>query len=208
LLENIKLKKCTKCQIEKLINEFNKLTNHKFKTICKKCLNLYNKEYNVKNNTILLKKKHCYRQQNADKLHQSAKQWREENKEKHLENGRKWREQNKNYHNIRRKTNLQYKISSNLRSRLSQALRNNQKVGSAVNDLGCSIDELKTHLESKFTEGMTWTNYGEWHIDHIKPLALFNLQDRSHFLEACHYSNLQPLWAKDNLSKGSRILSS
>ena len=73
-----------------------------------------------------------------------------------------------------------------------------------VKDLGCSIEELKTHLESQFQPRMTWDNYGKWHIDHIKPLSNFNLENKEEFKEACNYKNLQPLWAKDNLIKGAK----
>ena len=88
------------------------------------------------------------------------------------------------------------------------ALKGNYKNGSAVKDLGCSIDELKTYLESKFQLGMTWDNWSKdgWHIDHIKPLSSFDLTDKKQLLEACHYTNLQPLWATDNLSKGDKII--
>jgi len=107
----------------------------------------------------------------------------------------------------RMETDIQFKISATLRSRLFRALRNNQKTGSAVRDLGCSIPELKTYLESKFQPGMTWGNWSHagWHIDHIKPLASFDLGDRNQLLEACNYTNLQPLWAIDNFSKGDKI---
>ena len=73
-----------------------------------------------------------------------------------------------------------------------------------MSDLGCTIPELKQYLESKFQEGMTWENWGVhgWHIDHIIPLSSFDLTCREQFLKVCHYTNLQPLWAKDNLSKG------
>jgi len=103
-------------------------------------------------------------------------------------------------------TNNLFKIKAILRARLNEALKNNQKSGSAVRDLGCSVEFLKTHLESKFTEGMNWENHGEWHMDHIKPLASFNLENREELLKACHYSNLQPLWAEDNLSKGDKYV--
>ena len=95
------------------------------------------------------------------------------------------------------------KIKHRLRSRLSKAIHGNYRTGSAVRDLGCSIADLKKHLESKFKCGMSWDNYGQWHIDHVKPLSKFNLTDKKELKKACHYSNLQPLWAKDNLRKGS-----
>jgi len=72
-----------------------------------------------------------------------------------------------------------------------------------VQDLGCTIDELKLYLEAQFEPWMTWDNYGYygWHIDHIKPLANFDLTNRDQFLEACHYTNLQPMFWHDNLTK-------
>jgi hypothetical protein len=91
---------------------------------------------------------------------------------------------------------------------LKSAIKGNFKIGSAVNDLGCSIEQLKQYLESKFLLGMTWDNWTTdgWHIDHIKPLASFDLTDKKQFLEACHYTNLQPLWATDNIIKSDKIL--
>lgn len=102
------------------------------------------------------------------------------------------------------KVDIAFRLKHNLRSRLNRALKNDQKTGSAVRDLGCSIEELKAHLESKFLPGMTWDNWAKdgWHIDHIRPLSSFNLQDPEEFKKACHYMNLQPLWAEENLKKG------
>jgi len=102
---------------------------------------------------------------------------------------------------------LEFKIANNLRTRLNAAIRNKAKVGSAVSDLGCSIEELIIHLEKLFLPGMTWGNKGKdgWHIDHIIPLARFDLTDKKQFLQACHYTNLQPMWAKDNAKKGTKI---
>ena len=140
-----------------------------------------------------------------------GKVWRQNNKNKRKIKNKNWYQKNKNkiriYRNNKIKTDIQYKLSENLRHRLRNAIQSNQKVGSAVKDLGCTIDELKTYLESKFKPSMTWDNYGYygWHIDHIKPLASFDLTDRKQFLEACHYTNLQPLWANENLSKGKKV---
>lgn len=77
-----------------------------------------------------------------------------------------------------------------------------------MRDLGCTIEELKAHLESLFKPGMTWDNWGHtgdvWHLDHIIPLASFDLTDPEQVKLACHYTNLQPLWATENLQKGAR----
>ncbi len=98
----------------------------------------------------------------------------------------------------------EFRLSSNLRTRLNKAIKSNAKTGSAVSDLGCTIKYLKSYLESMFKIGMTWDNYGKWHIDHIKPLISFDLTNPLELKKACHYTNLQPLWATDNLVKGSK----
>ena len=95
-----------------------------------------------------------------------------------------------------------FRLRKNLRNRIRQAMKVGL-AGSAVKDLGCSVEELKQYLESKFQPGMHWKNYGRrgWHIDHIIPLVRFDLSDRDQFLKAAHYTNLQPMWAKDNRTK-------
>lgn len=102
---------------------------------------------------------------------------------------------------------LHDKIRVNLRNRLNKAIIGDFKSGSAVSDLGCSIKEFKAYLESKFKPGMTWDNWARdgWHIDHIVPLASFDLSNISQLKEACHYTNLQPLWAIDNLKKSDKV---
>lgn len=75
---------------------------------------------------------------------------------------------------------------------------------SAVSDLGMSIPEFRGYIASKFQPGMTWENYGKWHLDHIHPLALFDLTDDDQARAACHYSNIQPLWAIDNQRKSCK----
>lgn len=150
-----------------------------------------------------------YREKHKDKL-----RLRKRNKKNDSEYQRNYRKQNKGkiraymneYRKERYNKDIQFRISTTLRSRLRTAIKNEFKIGSAIKDLGCSIIELKSYLESKFLSGMSWDNYGleGWHIDHVKPLSAFDLSDRKQMLEACHYTNLQPLWAKDNLSKSDK----
>jgi AraC-like DNA-binding protein len=121
----------------------------------------------------------------------SSSAWRINNKDK-IAADQKYRYQ----------TDVQRRIATNIRSRLNKALKGAYKPASIIDSLGCSPGELKRYLESQFAKNMSWKNYGQWHIDHIEPLARFNLADPVEFNRACHYTNLQPLWAKDNLSKG------
>ena len=85
-------------------------------------------------------------------------------------------------------------------------LKHNRKHGTTIKLLGCNINELRFYLEGKFIDGMSWDNYGEWHIDHIRPCASFDLTDPEQQKKCFHYTNLQPLWAEDNLSKGDKII--
>ena len=108
-----------------------------------------------------------------------------------------------------RKRIMSKSIGDKLRARIStiirQKMQGKRKAGSAVKDLGCTLMELMDHLESKFQDGMNWENYGEWHIDHIKPLSMFDLTNEEDFKIAVHYKNLQPLWAIDNLKKSNKV---
>jgi len=94
-----------------------------------------------------------------------------------------------------------------LKNRIRYALKNNKKSNSTMNLVGCSLQELKKHLEKQFKQGMTWKNhslYG-WHIDHIKPCASFDLSNPEEQKKCFHYTNLQPLWAIDNIKKSNKI---
>ncbi len=100
---------------------------------------------------------------------------------------------------------VRYRLAVKLRQRLATAIREGAKGGSAVRDLGCSLDDLREHLQAKFQPGMSWENWGRkgWHIDHVRPLAQFDLCDPDQARAACHFTNLQPLWWIDNLRKGA-----
>lgn len=151
-------------------------------------------------------------QKHKKEINKYAKQWRQDHKEKTREWSKDYRREHKKEiakHNIEKyHSDIQHYLRARLRTRLWNALKRHFKAGSAVRDLGCSIAALKVHLEKQFINGMTWKNRGKWHIDHIRPLASFDLTDRGQFLEACNYKNLQPLWAQDNMSKGDKYTKS
>ena len=155
------------------------------------------KHYYANNCKKLKEYSRSYRIKHPDCIEQQHKNYRANNKEKI-----------RCYEQDRLHIDTNFKLRKMLRNRMVSAVKKNLKCGSSVKDLGCTIPELKQYLESKFQEGMTWENWGVhgWHIDHIVPLASFDLADREQFLKACHYTNLQPLWAKDNLSKGCKTL--
>jgi len=124
-------------------------------------------------------------------------------------------ERKNSYQRQKRKNDIQYKLGQILRVRLREAIRAKVKASKAIEYLGCTISELEAHLESQFhpnprtsSERMTWINHTKegWHIDHIKPLASFDLTDPEQLKEACHYTNLQPLWSQANLEKGSKAI--
>jgi hypothetical protein len=101
----------------------------------------------------------------------------------------------------RRKIDIIFKLVGNLRIRINLALKGNPKDSTTLKLVGCSVDFLKQHLQSKFTKGMSWSNYGKWHVDHIRPCASFDLSKVKEQRKCFHYTNLQPLWALDNLRK-------
>lgn len=108
---------------------------------------------------------------------------------------------------LRRRSDIERKLVRHLRRRFSKVLKGTTGKSKVVLELvGCSLPELRQYLERQFKPEMTWENYGfyGWHIDHVRPLAEFDLRDPAQQQIAFHFSNLQPLWAKDNLSKGSK----
>lgn len=144
----------------------------------------------------------------------------EKNKDSHSKYGKEYRSkpENKEKTSKRRKErfneDINFRISITMRSRLSMAVKTNSKTGSAVRDLGCSIEEFKLYIEAKFEPWMTWDNFGvykvggerKWHLDHIKPLASFDLTDDEQLKEAVNYKNYQPLCAIENIKKGAKSL--
>jgi len=140
-----------------------------------------------------------YRTENPEERRKTVAKYTAENKEKIRDFQRK-------YATKRYEEDVEFRIQKILRARLLVALKGRSKATSATRLVGCSIAKLKKHLELMFDSGMTWDNYGHrtWHIDHIIPLAAFDLTKPAQQRKAFHWKNLQPLWAIENLRKGAR----
>lgn len=215
-------KRCTQCQTEKDLGCFGTLRSSRdgLREVCKEC----RRDKYVTDRDRILQRAAVYRAAHSSEINQRARDdrkrrpehYRRRDQQAYQRDSRKrerclayyYRNKDKvrARYNERRRTDVQFRLAQNLRTRLNRSIKIHQKSGSAVRDLGCSIAALKAHLERQFREGMSWSNYGTWHIDHIAPLSRFDLTDREQLLKACHYTNLQPLWANDNIAKSDRVV--
>jgi len=180
-----------------------KCTKKKYRDSHKDKLNTYSKEYNKS----YIRDKDYYKK-NKTKVLQYLKKYRQTKKGKLITKtaSNKWSnsEKGKAYKRRYLKINMRYRLGKNLRLRIWHALKGNSKSNSTINLLGCTIEELKQHLQKQFKPDMNWDNYGKWHIDHIKPCAKFDLTIKENQEKCFHYTNLQPLWAVENLKKGGK----
>ena len=148
-----------------------------------------------------------WRAKNPEKVNENSAKWSAENPEKAKACSTNWRATNPEYPSRYQKQRGSidpiYRLECNMRKashRIVKQLSLEKKPTSTFKWVGCSPEELKTHLESLFTEGMTWENYGKdgWHVDHIRPVCSFAAEE---WEQVHHYTNLQPLWAEDNIAK-------
>jgi hypothetical protein len=203
------MKKCCKCNIEKEFCEFNKKSSSKdgHHPSCKECRKIEFKLYYKQKKIELLKYQKEYYSKNTDKVKDREREKRKSNpeifKKYELKRKTKRKEYYSKYFLKRRENDNLFKMSGNLRNRINKFIKNKSKSTEII--IGISFDKLKIYLESKFIEGMTWSNYGfnGWHIDHIIPLS--SAQNEEEMYKLCHYTNLQPLWAEENLRKGKKI---
>lgn len=207
---------CKVCQEEfPATNEYFHKAKRGLFGLRQECIICRKKSYQADKKDHQIKNRKYY-ERNKEQILKDAKQYRKENKNTILERQKLWRENNKSkilninkeYVKNRRKTDPNFKVLLNMRSRIGNALKRNKKTGHTIDLLGCSINEIKLYLESKFLDGMSWNNYGRtgWHIDHIIPCSSFDLTDLKEQKQCFHYTNLQPLWAEDNLSKSDKVL--
>lgn len=110
------------------------------------------------------------------------------------------------YSRSRCNTDASFRLSKNMRVRIWHAINGNVKSVKTEELIGCSIECLKAHLQSHFSTGMSWDNYGKWHVDHIRPCAMFDMSSEDEQRKCFHYTNLQPMWREDNLRKSDKLL--
>jgi hypothetical protein len=158
-----------------------------------------------------------WRDSNKEYMSNKSKTWYEQNKEHRKEYLKEYREKNidkirlvkRTYEKTRKDNDPIYKLINNFRTAIYQVLKesNVQKNGHYFEILKYSPDELITHLEERFTGEMSWDNYGVWHVDHIRPISSFNIQEigDESFMECWSLNNLQPLWGDENIRKSNKI---
>jgi len=149
-----------------------------------------------------------YKKLHKEQILQQAKIYYKKNKKRILKIMKKYRSKHKNeknqYEVEQRRINISCRLLHNLRTRIVRALRGNPKLSTTMKLVGCSIIFLKRYLQKQFTVGMTWKNYGKWHVDHKIPCCQFDLSKEFEQRKCFHWTNLQPLWARENLRKGRK----
>lgn len=229
-MEDIKI--CTKCKTEKELSQFNNIKsiciicereyNKKYREENKESIKekaeknkeekrKYDKEYYQKNKTKVDNRQKEYQKNNHEsyikyqkeynsKNKEKSKAYRKKNKEKYLKLKRDWIKKKK-------ETDPIFLLQTRVRKLIPRSIKRNgySKKSKSMDILGISWAEFKIHIENLFQDGMSWENFGKWHLDHKIPLSWAKNEEET--LKLCKYENLQPLWAEDNLFKGNRFKS-
>lgn len=223
-MATIILKVCSVCGLAKPLCDFY-LDRGNPRNDCKKCNCQSRKDWQKQNISKVLQKNKRWREKNEEHYKAWQLQYapirRENRRRKYSETpqlrkktilfSRAYRADPKNRNKIRatakrlRKKyalNPMWNLINNLRRRLRYCLHGKRKEKNTMSLIGCSSKTLRQHIETQFMNGMTWENYGQWHVDHIIPCSAFDFSKPGEQEKCFHYTNLQPLWAKDNLIKG------
>jgi len=198
-------KVCKICNVEKDIEQYslNKGCAGGRITRCKECINKLQKEQWHKNKELIAKKRSERRKNKIEQYREAErirkKNYRKNNKE---EINKKYREYMKNY----RINNPSFRMQKRISDIIKKAIHQKISTFDIFIKLGYNVEDLMSHIESQFKDGMCWENYGEWHIDHIVPQSWlpFTSIEEENFIKCWQLSNLQPLWARDNISKSNR----
>jgi hypothetical protein len=192
------MKTCSKCNIEKELSKFKRYR------ICKDCHVIITKEYNDSRK----EKMKDYYILNKDRIIETSRNSYINNREYIIDRNKKYQSDNKEERNEkiseRKKSDSLFKLTTSIRNLIFISIKNSgySKKSKVTKILGCSFEEFKLHIECQFKEGMSWENHGEWHLDHKTPISWAKSEEVIYELN--HYTNFQPLWAKDNLIKGNK----
>ncbi len=201
-------KMCRKCKTVKPLSSFAKEKRARNGRLneCSECCNKRKRGYRKNNIEKVLKREAAWRIKNRDKENKKNREWKERNPEKVKAMRHEWEKKNPEYMKNWLKQPKR-KLGNSISSSLYDALKNNKNGRHWEDVVGYALNDLMKHLEKQFQEGMTWDNYGEWHVDHKIPLSVFNYTKTEHddFKRCWALKNLQPLWAKDNISKGAKL---
>lgn len=225
-----KKRECTVCKIKQPLSEYykDKRGRDGLRSNCKDCTKKTILDNYWKNPEIGRARRERYRQANMEMIKAQKKIDHLKNREKNLEYLRRWQKENEDY--TRKKRKLYYKenkaallavsaayrkkryaedphfrLVCNIRRRVGLAITKSMYSEDTQKWVGCDFPTLIEHLESKFTKGMKWNNYGKWEVDHIFPVSKANLKIKREIKKVLHYTNLQPLWAEDNRRKSAKL---
>lgn len=199
---------CTKCNIEKSIEEFSKnrgtIDGHAY--YCKECTRSIAKQYRKDNATEIATRVKVQRKVLKENNPEQYKEYRRRSERtRYKKNRAKYNE--KRIARTKRKMNNDplYRTSKYIRTAITNSLTRNgfMKRSKTYEILGCTFEEFYVHIERQFLHGMNWENRSEWHIDHIVPISFGTTEEEIVLLN--HYTNLRPLWGKDNLKKSDAL---
>lgn len=224
---------CRQCRAERYKNKYHSDQEFREQELVKcrlwqKNNKAHIREYWQKNKKKYLMWAKQWRERNKDKVAENNKKWKEKNRDKVRLLNKIWRQNNlekarvssrkcsKNHRKERQaywrskyQSDSIFKMTDHLRNRIRKVLKscNTKKSLHSIKLLGCNPFQLKNYIENKFNAEMSWENYGRlgWHLDHVRPLASFDLSDPEQQKIAFHYTNLQPLWWHENLKKGKKF---
>lgn len=198
---------CSACNIEKPVSDFYKTNTNasSYRTQCKNCMNTNSKKHKSENKEKIWQKNQEYLKKNREINKMKCAEYRQKNPETFKNWSKKNQQKRKNYLWNYNQVPIN-KLKNSMRSRLNEFIKKPEQTSRTSEFLGCDYNFLIEYLEKKFVLGMNWENYGVygWHIDHIIPLSSAKTEEE--ILKLFHYTNLQPLWAKDNLKKSDKIL--
>ena len=199
-------KKCSKCEtIRPLTDYFNNAKSLDGKKAeCKVCSKLRKKEFREKYPERVREQEKKTKENRKDSIKREQSEYFQKNKEKIYKRHNEWVKNNPD--KVKKYMTEQKRIAKNLRHELSRIYQGRTKFPKVelLELLGCSPEFYREYIQSKFSPGMSFDNYGEWHIDHIIPCSSFDMNNHEQQKLCFHYSNTQPLWRIDNIRKSNR----